>query len=49
MPYVTLYVILGLCIAALALVGQRLYSQHAERLRHDRSLHRSRKSHKADR
>lgn len=49
MPYVTLYVILGLCIAALALVAQRLYRQHTDRLRHDRSLHRQRKSHRADR
>ena len=43
MPYLTLYVLLGLCIALLTLAGHRLYRQRKEQLRHNGTLHRSRR------
>lgn len=43
MPYLVMYLLLGICVALLALTGYQLYRQHSARLRHNGSLRRSRK------
>lgn len=42
MPYLVMYVLLGVCVALLAFTGYQLYRQHSAGLRHNGSR-RSRK------
>lgn len=37
MPYLVLYILLGVCIALLVFTGYQLYRQHAASLRHSGS------------